>query len=288
MTQAPHILQSLGLAAVLLSFPCTAACGVAETVSESSDGGSLTGTSATDAGDSSDSDTPTTGGTPASGLPVELGTAGNFVVLAKTGIATVTTSEVTGDLGVSPAAATYLTGFSLTMDPSNVFSTSMQVTGKVYASTYAPPTPASLTTAVSDMELAFTDAAGRPSDYTELGAGDIGGMTLTPGVYKWSTGLLIPTDVTLSGASTDVWIFQVGEELTLDSATTVVLTGGALASHVFWQVDGLVNVGTTAHLEGVVLTQKSITLKTGASLRGRLLAQTAVNLDANNVAEPTP
>ena len=121
-----------------------------------------------------------------------------------------------------------------------------------------------------------------------LGAGDIGGMTLTPGVYKWSTGLLIPTDVTLSGASTDVWIFQVGEELTLDSATTVVLTGGAVASHVFWQVDGLVNVGTTAHLEGVVLTQKSITLKTGASLRGRLLAQTAVNLDANTVTEPTP
>ena len=218
--------------------------------------------------------------------PVNLGTAANFVILAKTGISNVPTSAVTGDLGLSPAAATYITGFTLTADPTNVFSTTPQVTGKVYASDYAVPTPSNLTTAVADMQLAFTDAAGRAPGVTELGAGNIGGMTLTPGVYKWSTGLLIPTDLTLSGGSTDVWIFQVAQGLTMASATNVKLAGGALAKNVFWQVAGIVEVGTTSHFEGVVLTQTSATLRTGASINGRLLAQTAVNIDSSSVVSP--
>ena len=218
--------------------------------------------------------------------PVNLGTAGDFVILAKSGISTVPTSAVTGDIGVSPAAATYITGFSLTADSTNVFSTSPQVTGKVYAADYAPPTPSNLTTAVGDMELAFTDAAGRAPDVTELGAGNIGGMTLAPGVYKWGTGLLIPTDVTLTGSATDVWIFQIAQNLTMSSAAKVLLAGGALPKNVFWQVAGLVDLGTTAHCEGVVLTQTSVTLRTGASINGRLLAQTAVTIDGSTVVEP--
>jgi hypothetical protein len=154
---------------------------------------------------------------------VNLGTAGNFVILAKSGISTVPTSAITGDLGISPAAASYITGFSLTADATNVFSTSPQVTGKVYAADYAPPTSSNLTTAVGDMGLAFTDAAGRAPDVTELGAGNVGGMTLAPGVYKWSTGLLIPTDVTLDGGATDVWIFQIAQDLTFGSAAKVLL-----------------------------------------------------------------
>ena len=152
-----------------------------------------------------------------SGAPpaVNLAAAGDYVILAKTGISTVPTSAVTGNLGVSPAAATFITGFSLTADATNVFSTSPQVTGKVYAADYAAPTPSNLTTAVGDMQLAFTDAAGRAPDVTELGAGNIGGMTLAPGVYKWGTGLLIPTDVTLDGSATDVWIFQIAQDLTM-------------------------------------------------------------------------
>jgi hypothetical protein len=161
-------------------------------------------------------------------LLVNLGTAGNFVILAKSGISTVPTSVITGDLGISPASASYITGFSLTADATNVFSTSPQVTGKVYAADYAPPTSINLTTAVSDMGLAFTDAAGRAPDVTELGAGNVGGMTLAPGVYKWSTGLLIPTDVTLNGGATDVWIFQIAQDLTFGSAAKVLLAGGAL------------------------------------------------------------
>jgi hypothetical protein len=217
---------------------------------------------------------------------VNLGTAGGFVILAKSGISTVPTSAITGNLGVSPAAATYITGFSLTADATNVFATSPQITGKIYASDYAPPTPSNLTTAVGDMELAFTDAAGRAPDVTELGAGNIGGMTLAPGVYKWGTGLLIPTNLTLNGNANAIWIFQIAQDLIMSSATNVFLTGGALAKNVFWQVAGSVEIGTTAHVEGVILTQTSVALRTGASIKGRLLAQTAVSIDSSVVVAP--
>jgi hypothetical protein len=228
------------------------------------------------------------GGGGEAGVPVDLGMAGDYVILAKAAISSVPSSAITGDLGISPAAASFITGLSLTLDGSNVFSTSAQVTGKAYASDYAVPTPANLTTAVGDMQLAFTDAAGRAPDVTELGAGDIGGMTLASGVYKWGTGLLIPTDVTLEGSATDVWIFQIAQDLVVSSAVKVVLTGGALPKNVFWQVAGLVEIGTTAHLAGIVLTQTAISVRTGASVDGRLLAQTAVDLDANAIVNPAP
>ncbi len=229
-----------------------------------------------------------TGTTMEGGRPVNLGQAGGFAVLAKAAISTVPTSAITGDIGVSPAAATFITGFALSLDASNVFATSPQVTGHVYAADYAVPTPANLTSSVLDMQTAFTDAAGRAPGTTELGAGNIGGLTLVPGVYKWGTGLLIPTDVTLNGSATDVWVFQVAQNLTMSSATNVVLTGGALPENIFWQVTGLVDIGTTAQFNGIVLCATGITLQTGASANGRLLAQTAVSLDSNTIVEPTP
>jgi len=224
----------------------------------------------------------------APGLPVDLGGAGNFVILAKSAISTVPASAVTGNLGISPAAATFITGFSLTADATNVFSTSSQLTGMAYAADYTPPTPSNLTVAVGNMQTAYTDAAGRAPTVTELGAGNIGGMTLPPGVYKWGSGLLIPTDITLAGSGTAVWILQVAQNLTLSGSVRVHLTGGALASNVFWQVAGLVDLGTAAHAEGVILAQTSITLHTGASINGRLLAQTAVSLDGSTVVAPAP
>jgi len=116
---------------------------------------------------------------------VNLGSAGNFVILAKSGISTTGSTAITGDIGVSPITATAITGFGLIMDSSNTFSTSALVTGKVYAADYAAPPPATMTTAINDMETAYTDAAGRTSPTaTELGAGNIGGMTLAPGLYK--------------------------------------------------------------------------------------------------------
>jgi hypothetical protein len=209
-------------------------------------------------------------------------------MLAKSGISTVPLSAITGNIGVSPAAATLITGFSLIADSTNVFSTSPQIVGKAYAADYAVPTPSNLTTAIGDMQLAFTDAAGRAPTVTELGAGNIGGKTLPPGVYKWGTGLLIPTNVILTGSATDVWIFQIAKNLTMSNATEVSLTGGAVAKNVFWQVAGLVDLGTTAHFEGVILTQTSINMQTGASITGRLMAQTAVTIASSTVVQPAP
>lgn len=215
---------------------------------------------------------------------VALGTAGTYVILAQSGISTVPTSAITGNLGLSPAAASFITGFSLNLPAGGAFSTSTQVTGNVYAADYAVPTPVNLTTAISDMHTAYTDAAGRVTpDYTELANGAIGGLTLVPGLYKWSNTVTIGSDVTLNGSATDVWIFQIAGGVTQAAATHVTLTGGALAKNVFWQVAGIVSMGTTAHMEGVVLSKTAITLNTGASANGRLLAQTAVTLAGNAI-----
>ena len=228
-----------------------------------------------------------TGTTGAHGpAPVALGTAGNYVILAKSAITNVPTSAITGNLGLSPAAAAFITGFALSLPAGGAASTSAQVTGSVFASDYASPTPTSLTTAIGDMQTAYVDAAGRPTpDHTELAAGNLGGLTLPAGIYKWSNTVTIPTDVTLNGGAGDVWIFQIAGGITQASAAKVILTGGALAKNVFWQVFGVVDIGTTAHLEGVVLSQTSITLKTGASANGRLLAQTAVTLAGNAIVQ---
>jgi len=224
--------------------------------------------------------------------PVDLGAAAPFVILTKSGITNVPTSAITGNLGVSPITYASITGFSLVPvvpDGSNTFSTSAQVTGKIYAADYTEPTPTNLTTAVLNMEAAYTDAAGRSlPDFTELYAGDLSGQTLAPGLYKWSTGVLITTNVTLAGPADAVWIFQIAGDLTMGSGAQVLLSGGAQANNIFWQVGGGVGVeiGTTAHVEGTILAAKAIHLRTGASLNGRALAQTAVTLDQNTIVIP--
>lgn len=221
--------------------------------------------------------------------PVALGSANSFVILAKTGISTTGTTSVGGDMGVSPIDSTGITGFGLIMDSLGQFSTSSLVAGEVFASDYADPTPAKMTTAVGDMETAFTDAAGRTlPDATELYAGDLSGQTIAPGLYKWSSGVLINSDVTLAGPSDAVWVFQIAGDLTVGSGTKVLLSGGARANNVFWQVGGGVGaeVGTTAHMEGTLLIEKAFHLRTGASLNGRALAQTAVTLEANAITRP--
>jgi hypothetical protein len=225
--------------------------------------------------------------------PVVLGTSINFVILAKTGISTVPTSAVTGNIGVSPIDSTAITGFDpVTLDGSGVFSTASQVLApsKIYAADYAPPTPVNLTTAVSDMELAYADAVSRAPDVTELGAGDIGGFTLAPGVYKWGTGLTIPTDLTLSGGADDVWIFQISGDVTMAGAKSVNLIGGAVSKNVFWQVAGGagVTIGDASHFEGIILAQTVIRMGTSSSVSGRLLSQTAVNILKSTVTQPAP
>ena len=215
--------------------------------------------------------------------PVRLGTAGSFAILSETGITDVYASAITGDVGTSP-----ITGAALLL-------TCGEVTGTIFTVDAAGPLPCKvtdatgLTAAVGDMETAYNDASGRVSpNFTELGAGEIGGLTLTPGLYKWGTGLLITTDVTLSGGPDDVWIFQVAGTLNQANAARVTLAGGARPKNIFWQVAGAVTIGTAAHFEGVVLAKTLIAVNTGASVNGRLLAQTAVTLQMNAVTQPAP
>ncbi len=220
---------------------------------------------------------------------VDLGSAGSFAILSKSGISSTGTTAIVGHIGVSPIGSTAITGFGLTMDSSNRFSTSSLVTGRVYAANYAPPTPSRLTTAVGDMQRAYNNAAGRKNPRTtELGAGNIGGMTILPGLHKWSSNVVIPADVTLSGSENAVWIFQIAGTLRIYSGKKVVLAGNAQAKNIFWQVAGKTTLGTTAVFNGNILGKTAIVLRTGARLNGRALAQTAVTLDANTVRRPRP
>lgn len=223
--------------------------------------------------------------------PVDLRTAGDFVILTKTGITNVHTSTITGNIGASPITAA-------AMD--NVFCS--EITGLIYGSNAAYTGSGAVTcfkgdsssntlvaNAVLDMGTAYNDAAGRTTpDFTELHAGDISGQTLVPGLYKWGTNVLINTDVTLNGGPNDVWIFQVSNDVIQASDTNVFLTGGAVAKNVFWQVAGGtgVAINTNAVFNGVAMAEKAINLKTGATVNGRLLSQTEVTLQSNVVTQP--
>lgn len=212
---------------------------------------------------------------------VNLGVAGNFVILSKTGITDVYKSTITGNVGTSP-----ITGAALLLSCA-------EVAGTIYTVDAAGPLPcritsaSMLTTAIADMQTAYTDAAGRNTpDYLNLGAGNIGGKTLTPGLYKWTSSVVVPTDVTISGGPNDVWIFQVAGTFNMSSDVNIILEGGAQAKNIFWQASGAVTLGTTSHFEGNILGQTGINLKTGASINGRMLAQTAVTLQMNTVNKP--
>ena len=110
------------------------------------------------------------------------------------------------------------------------------------------------------------------------------GKTLVPGLYKWSTGVLVTNaGVTLNGQADDVWVFQIAQNLTINNGAIIHLSGGALAKNVFWVVSGKATLGTTVNFSGVILSKTLISLNTSAKVTGRLLAQTAVTLIANTV-----
>jgi len=220
-------------------------------------------------------------------LPVDLKSTANFVVLAGSLVSNVPTSDITGDIGLSPAAGSGITGFGL-----------LEVTGKFYTVDATGPvgatiSPVILTAAKGDLTIAYNDAAGRtpiPSGtFLNPGTGNIGGMTLVPGLYKFSTTAAITgSDVTLSGNSTAVWIFQIGTTLNVGTGIKVILAGGAKASNIFWQVGTSATLGTTSVFKGTIMAAQSISLASGASLEGRALASSAaVTLAANVITRPS-
>ena len=218
---------------------------------------------------------------------VNLGLAGSFAILSKAGITDVYPSAVKGDVGTSP-----ITGAAIHL-------TCAEVTGTIYTVNAAGPLPcrvinaSRLTTAVSAMQTAYTDAAGRPTStatstqsYLNVGGGTLSGLTFKPGVYTWGTSVTITGDITISGSSTDVWIFQVAQTLDISSGKKIILSGGAQARNIFWQVAGAATLGTTSQFKGIILGKTGITLNTGASINGSLLAQTAVALQKATVIKP--
>ncbi len=212
---------------------------------------------------------------------VNLGIAGDFAILSKSGITVVHPAAVTGDAGTSP-----ITGAAILL-------TCAEVTGNIYSVNAAGPLPCRitnatrLTTAVSNMQTAYNNAKGRINpNFLNLGAGNIGGLTLTPGLYKWTSAVNIPTNITISGGPNAVWIFQVSGTLNMSSGVQITLTGGAQAKNIFWQTTGAVTLGSNSHFEGNILGKTGINLQTGASINGRLLAQTAVTLQMNTVTKP--
>jgi len=221
---------------------------------------------------------------------VNLNSAGNYVILAGSEISNIPTSSITGNIGISPAAAAFITGFSMVYTAGNAQSTSAQVTGNLYASDYAAPTPATLTTAQGDLTTAYNNAAGRTSTDIALISGNIGGLTLTPGLYKSSGSLEISSgDLTFDakGNVDAVFIIQIASTLNTTSGRKVILAGGAKASNIFWQVGTSATLGTTSVFKGTIMADQSISMGTGASIDGRLLARiAAVTLEGNTLVKP--
>lgn len=220
---------------------------------------------------------------------VNLRSAGDYVILAGSAVSNVPASAITGNIGLSPAAGTYLTGFSLVLPAGGASSTSSQVTGSLFASDYAVPSPSNLTTAKGDLTTAYNDAAGRTSTDIVLLAGNIGGLTLTPGLYKSSSSLEISSGNLTFDAQGDanaVFIIQIASTLTTTSGREIILSGGALASNIFWQVGTSAVIGTTSAFKGIIMADQSISLSTGATVNGRLLARIGeITLEGNTITE---
>ena len=209
--------------------------------------------------------------------PVNMGSAGNYVLLARSAITDVPTSAITGNVGLSPQ-----TGASIGL-------TCAEVTGVISSVDATGPlpcrvtNPSALSTAISDQGTAYTDANSRAPDYTELATGNLGGLNLAPATYKWSTDVIIPSNLTLTGGPNDVWIFQIAQGLSVSSGVQVIMAGGALPQNVYWATFAAADIGTTSKFKGTLLSQTSITMKTGATINGKLSAGTAINLDTNTV-----
>jgi len=204
-------------------------------------------------------------------LPVNLGSAGTFTALAGSTVTNTGPTIINGDVGVSPGAA--ITGFP----PGTV------VGGAIHAA----DGPAA--TAQLDLTAAYNDAAGRPLPISV--AGDLGGLTLSPGLYKSTSTLGITGVLHLDGGgnANSVFIFQVGSGLTTASNSQIILQNGAQAANIFWQVGSSATLGTNSIFDGTIMAQASVTLATGAALNGRALARTgAVTLDTNTGVNPGP
>ena len=219
--------------------------------------------------------------------PVDLRTAARFAVLGGSGVSSIPTSAIIGDVGLSPAARSKITGL-----------TGVEVVGGIYAADDGGAVAAMLSAAQGDLNTAFIDAspAVRPNgvDVSTLGgaAGELGGRTLAPGLYKSAPGSydITSLDLTLDagGDANAVWIFQMSTTLHVFSNRKVILAGNAQARNVFWQVGSSATISTYSAIKGTIMAAQSVALQTSATLEGRAMAQSgAVTLDANSITTPS-
>ena len=203
---------------------------------------------------------------------VDLGAAASFAVLAGTTVTSIGGTTVNGDLGVSPGTA--VTGFP----PGTV------VNGAIHAG------DATAAAAESALTTAYNDAASRSVNPQSV-SGNLGGMTLTPGLYRSTSSLAISSgNLTLDaqGNPNAVFIFQMASTLITSSGLQVILSGGANAANIFWQVGSSATLGSGSVFEGNILALTSITVATGATLNGRALAEGGqVSLDTSSITAPT-
>ena len=229
---------------------------------------------------------------------INLLTAADYVILTKTGVTNVHTSAITGDVGSSPITAASMDNVFCSEITGTIYGANAAYTGSGDVTCFAgtPSDNTLVANAVLDMGTAYGDATSRAPDATELGAGDLSGLTLAPGVYKWSTDVVINTDVTLNGSNTSVWIFQISGDLTVAAGANVpagikvLLIGGALPQNIFWQVGASnfgATLGTYSTFNGNILSAKQVRINTGAILNGRALADTQVTLQSNTITIPT-
>ena len=222
---------------------------------------------------------------------VDLGLSGNFAIFAESGISTTGVTLITGDIGANPVTSTSITGFGLILPAGSAFSTSSLVVGKIYAPDYAVPTPANMVTTSGNMHTAYTTANGLvvPAPVNEFMAGNLNGQTLTAGIYKWSSGVSITNGIVLDGGGDNcaTFIMQIAGNLTVANSAIITLQNGAQAKNIFWVVAGSGAVlGTNVDFSGNILSKTLISVNTGGKVLGRLLAQTAVTLNAATVIKP--
>jgi hypothetical protein len=213
-----------------------------------------------------------------------LGAASTFAVLGASTVTNTGPSIVTGDLGVSPGAA--ITGFNLSANtivgvpPGTVTDGPGLVTGTINAAS-----PAAVA-AHADAAILYGDLVARPCTNTSGAVAELGGLTLPPGVYCFPTSAAVTTGtLTLNGPAGSVWIFKIGSTLTTAVNSSVVVTGGAPDTNVYWAVGSSATLGTGTAFTGNILALASITLTTGASVSGRAVALNgAVTMDTNTVS----
>ncbi|KAJ7269080.1 hypothetical protein C8J57DRAFT_329927 [Mycena rebaudengoi] len=219
--------------------------------------------------------------------PVVLGSAKTFAILANTRVFNTPTSAITGDVGVASGNASSLSNFGLVRDASQQFSSSAQVNGRVMVGTDEAPTPQLLAGAAVDMQAAFTDAMGRPgADFVGLQNGRIVGANLVPGIYKWKTAVTIAGDITLTGSSTDTWIFQISSSFNQETNRRITLAGGALPQNVVWAIAGIVTIGANTLLQGNILATGNVEVGANAVHNGCIYALTTVELNMATISCP--